>query len=152
MAWANQRTYNSVRSLPDLALAAYIVNPEWTAGRILQHIVGGADWLVFCLTATPRRNIEFPKSMMDLRILQDQLAECDAIISSQLELPDEYLTIEVDKGSWQALRSTILAQSIYHAAEHRAQMIEALEFKGFSPISLDELDLWKFERFEREKG
>jgi uncharacterized damage-inducible protein DinB len=152
MAWANQRIYSSVKGLPDLALDAYIVNPEWTAGRILQHIVSGADWYVFCLTAAPWRDIKFPKSMLDLSILQDQLAEFDAKISSQSELPDEYITIKEDEGSWQALRSTILAQAINHAGEHRTQLIDALEYKGFSPISLDEVDLWKFGRFEREQG
>jgi uncharacterized damage-inducible protein DinB len=152
MAWADQRVYDAVKILPDLALGSYIANPEWTAGRILQHIVSGADWYVFCLTATPWQEIEFPKSMTDINILQEQLAEFDAKISSQSELPDEYLTIKEDEGSWQALRSTILAEAIYHAAEHRTQLIDALESKGFSPISLDDLDLWKFGRYEREQG
>ena len=151
MAWANQRVYDAVKSLPDLALGAYIVNAEWTAGRILQHIVGGADWYVYCLTETPWRDIELPESMRDLNLLQQHLAEFDAKISSQSELPDEYITIKEDDGSWQALRSTILAQAIYHAAEHRTQLIDALESESFSPISLDDLDLWKFERFEREQ-
>lgn len=152
MAWANQRVYDAVKSLPDLALGAYIVNAEWTAGRILQHIVGGADWYVFCLTEAPWRDIKLPESMTGLNLLQEQLAEFDAKISNQSELPDEYITIKEDDGSWEALRSTILAEAIYHAAEHRTQLIDALESKGFSPISLDDLDLWKFERFEREQG
>ena len=150
MAWANQRVYDEVKRLPDLALGAYIINAEWTARRILQYIASGADWYVFCLTETPWRDIKYPESMEDLNLLQEQLAEFDAKISSQSELPDEYLTITEDGGSWQALRSTILAQSMYHAAEHRTQLIDALESKGFSPISLDDLDLWKFEIFERE--
>jgi len=152
MAWANQRVYDAVKGLPDIALGAYIVNSEWTAGRILQHIVGGADWYVYCLTAAPWRDIELPETMTSLNALQEQLAEFDSKISSQSELPDEYLTIKEDDGSWQALRSTILAQAIYHAAEHRTQLIDALESKGFSPISLDDIDLWKFSRFEREQG
>ena len=152
MAWANQRVYDAVKSLPDLALGAYIVNAEWTAGRILQHIVGGADWYVYCLTETPLRDIKLPESMTDLNLLQQHLAEFDAKISTQSELPDEYITIKEDDGSWQALRSTILAQAIYHAAEHRTQLIDALESKGSSPISLDDLDLWKFEGFEGEQG
>lgn len=74
------------------------------------------------------------------------------MISSQSELPDEYLTIKEDGGNWQALGSTILAEAIYHPAEHRTQLIDALESRGLSPILLDELDLWKFERFEKEHG
>ena len=152
MAWANQRVYDEVKSLPDLALGAYIVNAEWTAGEILRHIVTGADWFVFCLTETPWRDIRFPESMTDLNSLQEQLAEFDAKISSQSELPDESITIREDGGSRQALRSTILSQAIYHAGEHRTQLIDALESRGFSPISLDDLDLWNFESFEKEKN
>ena len=152
MSWANQRVYDAVKGLPDLALGAYIVKAEWTAGRILQHIVGGADWYVFCLTETPCRDIELPESMTSLNALQEQLAKFDSKILSQSELPDESITIKGDGGSWDALRSTILAQAIYHAAEHRTQLIDALESKGFSPIFLDDIDLWEFARFEREQG
>jgi uncharacterized damage-inducible protein DinB len=152
MAWANQRVYDAVKELPDLALGAYIVNDKWTAGRILKHIVSGADQYSFCLTGTPCGDIKLPESMADLNLLQKQLAEFDTKISSQSELPDEYLTITEDDGIWQTHRSTILAQAIYHAAEHRTQLIDALESKGFSPVSLDDLDLWKFESFEREQG
>ncbi len=42
-------------------------------------------------------------------------------------------------------RSTILSQAIHHATEHRAQIASALEAKGFTPVDLDELDLWAFE-------
>ena len=69
MAWATQRVYEEVKSLPDLALGAYIVNAEWTIGRILQHIVGGADWYVFCLTEAPWQNIKFPESVTGINLL-----------------------------------------------------------------------------------
>ncbi len=152
MGWANQRVFEAVKALPDVALGSYIVKAEWTAGRILQHIVGGADWYVFCLTQAPLQDIQLPESIASLNSLQEQLAEFDSKIFSQSDLPDEYLTIKENDGSWKALRSTILAQAIYHAAEHRTQLIDALESKGFSPISLDDLDLWRFESFEKESG
>lgn len=152
MSWANQRTYDAVKGLPDLALGSYIIKPEWTAGRLLQHIVGGADFFVFCLTEAPMRERKLPESMKDLNSLQVQLVEFDSKFLSQSELPDERITIKENEGSWDALRSTILAQAITHAAEHRTQLIDALESKGFSPISLDDLDLWRFESFEREQG
>ena len=152
MDWANQRVFDAVKGLPDLALGAYIVKAEWTAGHILQHIVEGADWYVFCLTQAPMEVRKLPESIASLNSLQEQLAEFDSKILSQSELPDEYITIKENEGSWDAMRSTILAQAIYHAAEHRTQLIDALESKGFSPISLDDLDLWRFESFEREQS
>ena len=42
-------------------------------------------------------------------------------------------------------RSTILSQAIHHATEHRAQIASALEAKGFTPVNLDDLDLWSYE-------
>lgn len=148
MAWANQRVYEAVKDLPDHALGAYIANPEWTAGRILQHIVEGATTYVSCLTEASERVIKLPRSMNDINLLQEQLAEFDAMISSQSDLPDEYLTIKEGEESWKALRSTILSEAIYHAIEHRTQLIDALESKGFAPVFLDDLDLWRFEDFE----
>ena len=152
MAWANQRVYDAVQGLPDSALGAYIVNPDWTARRILQHIVSGADWYVYCLTQAPWRDIQLPQSMADLDLLKEQLAEFDLKISSQAGLADGHVSITENEKSWQALRSTILAEAIYHAAEHRTQLIDALESKGFIPISLDDLDLWKFEEYEKDQS
>jgi uncharacterized damage-inducible protein DinB len=87
--------------------------------------------------------------MQDLDLLKEFLIEFDVKISSQANLPDEYITIHENEKSWQNLRSTILAEAIYHAAEHRTQLIDALESKGYQPVSLDDLDLWKFERHEK---
>jgi uncharacterized damage-inducible protein DinB len=49
MAWANQELFNAVATLPDDALNAYISNPEWTVGKILDHIYDGATWYVYRL-------------------------------------------------------------------------------------------------------
>jgi len=152
MAWANQRVYDAVQQLPDKALGAFIANEEWTAGRILHHIVASSDWYVYCLTGEPWRDIKMPQTMSDLDVLKKQLAEFDAKISSQSELPDEYLTIIEGDKSFQNVRSTIMAEAIYHAAEHRTQLVDALEARGLLPIALDDLDLWKFERYEKKLG
>ena len=77
------------------------------------------------------------------------LADFDAAILTQAELPDDLLTIREENESWQNLRSTLLAQAVHHATEHRAQLIDALESKGFTPINLDDIDFWAFEKFEK---
>jgi uncharacterized damage-inducible protein DinB len=38
-----------------------------------------------------------------------------------------------------------LSQAIHHATEHRAQISAAIEARGFSPLNLDDLDLWSYE-------
>jgi uncharacterized damage-inducible protein DinB len=149
MAWANQRVYSAVQALPDGSLASYISNPEWTAGVILKHIVDGATWYVYCLGVTMWTDIPDVKTMNDLPKLASMLAEFDAQILSQAELPDESLSIKEGERTFNALRSTILAEASYHATEHRAQLLDALESKGHFPIKLDDIDLWSFERHER---
>lgn len=39
-------------------------------------------------------------------------------------------------------RSTILAQSIYHATEHRTQVAGILVLHGIKTVDLDEIDMW----------
>ncbi len=152
MAWANQRVYASLGTLPDEALESFIVNPEWSAKRIIQHIVSGADWYVYCLTGAMWSEVPTPSVVADVPALAKMLADFDAAILSQSGLPDEYLTIKEEEKSWQNLRSTLLAQAVHHATEHRAQLIDALESKGFAPINLDDIDFWAFERFEKESS
>jgi hypothetical protein len=47
-----------------------------------------------------------------------------------------------------AFTSTILAQAIHHAAEHRAQIADILAVNNLDVLNLDKIDLWAFERFE----
>ena len=146
MAWANQQVYAAVTKLPDEALGAYGVNPEWTAGEILRHIVGGATWYVHCLGIAPWQETVQPTTMRDVDVLAGQLAGFDAQLLTAVDLPDEQLTFETENEQRTALRSTIIAQTVHHATEHRAQLIDALESRGFAPINLDDIDLWSFER------
>lgn len=149
MAWSNQRVFAAVSKLPDDALSSYIVNPEWTAGVILRHIVVGSTWYAYCLGIADWQEIVRPTSMRDIDVLAGQLATFDAQIMSAADLPDELLTFDDDEGPTSVLRSTLLVQAVHHATEHRAQLIDALELRGYQSINLDDIDLWAFEVFER---
>ena len=151
MAWANQRIYAACSGLPEEALEAYIVNPDWTARRLLQHIVSGSDWYVFCLGIAAWNDIPTPRTVSDISALAATLEKCDLQILSAAELEDEELTFEEGENKTRVLRSTLLAEAALHATEHRAQLMDALESKGFSAISLDSIDLWAFESYERER-
>ena len=74
MAWANQRVYASLGTLPDEALESFIVNPEWSAKRIIQHIVSGADWYVYCLTGGMWSEVPTPSVVADVPALAKMLA------------------------------------------------------------------------------
>ena len=145
MAWANQKVYAAVATLPDEAFEAYIVNPEWSAGRILQHIVGGADWYQYRLVSKPWSDIPFPKKGSDVIGLAEMLAAFDKTIIEESRRDDESITQEIEGKSVTKLRSTIITQAVHHATEHRAQLIDALEYKGYKVINLDDIDLWSFE-------
>ena len=149
MAWANARVYAAVSTLPDESLAAYIVNPEWTAGRILQHIVSGSTWYVHCLGIQRYQDVPMPSTMADVRDLAESLARYDAQLRPAAAEDDAVCTFEDEDGEGRALRSTLLTQAVHHATEHRAQLIDALESRGWTSISLDDVDLWAFENWER---
>lgn len=149
MSWANQEVYRAFSVLPLDALDAFIVNPEWTARRILQHIVSGSDWYVFCLGIAAWNDIPTPRTIADIRALASVLQKCDSQIIYAAELEDEELTFFDGENETKVLRSTLLAEAAMHATEHRAQLMDAIESKGFSAISLDSIDLWAFESYEK---
>jgi uncharacterized damage-inducible protein DinB len=145
MAWANQKVYSAAENLPDEAFGAYIVNPEWTVARILEHIVGGATWYVNRLEIEKWKEIPTPKSGADVRVLKTMLADFDAKILSAVKHGEGKITGKYDGKDITRERSTIISQAVHHATEHRAQLIDALEFKGYKVINLDDIDLWAFE-------
>ena len=145
MAWANQQVYAAAATLPDEAFGSYIVNPEWSAGEILQHIVGGGDWYQYRLTNKPWSDIPGVTTGKDVLVLAEMLAKFDAVIIEEARKEDAPITQEIEGKTVTKLRSTIISQAIHHATEHRAQLIDALEFKGYKVINLDDIDLWNFE-------
>ena len=144
MAWANQRVFEAVSSLPDESLAAYLTNTDWSAAEILWHIVSGADSYVARLTGTDKSILQKPSRMSDVSVLAEELKNLDSRLLEAGKLEDEPLTKEVGGKQVTHLRSTIISQAIHHATEHRAQLIDALEFRGFNSINLDDVDLWAF--------
>ena len=153
MAWANQRVYEAVAELPDEALASYIVNPKWTAGEICSHIAGGATWYVFRLEIEDWIDIPTVKTSADVKKVAAILNDLDSKLIAAANQEDRELTYTEENGKdvvrWY---STILMQAIHHATEHRAQLVDALEYKGYKVVNLDDLDIWAFDEYERTKG
>ncbi len=151
MSWANQRVYEAVQTLPVASLASYVTNQEFNAARILRHIVEGAEWYVYCMTGEHQGwQRKHPETMDDVQLLAAELREFDALILAQSGRDDEMLAIQMDSGETDHfLLSSLLAQATHHATEHRAQLVDALELRGFKSVNLDDLDLWSFEVAER---
>ena len=152
MVWSNESLFETIQLQPAEALRAYISDPEWNVARILRHLVGTMDWFYFCLTTTPERKAQTPKSMSDVAELLTRLKEMEALIALELDHAEGWVTITEEGQDWQHLRSTILAQTIYHCAEHRTQIVDALDSQGFHSVSLDDLTLWDMEKLEAIKS
>ena len=148
MAWANQRVFESIEKLPVAALESFIVNPEWTAYRIASHICKSSGFYGFRLGLADRpEEIAEPVAISQLRELLNQR---DQVLIGAARLEDTEIEFNRNGTIIKRWSSTIVTQAIHHATEHRAQLIDALEFKGYEPINLDDIDLWGFDEFERD--
>ncbi len=157
-AWANQQIFGEVAKLPDAALDAYIVNPEWTVREIIHHTIRSTHFYGYRLAQTSLEAVERgesararynekivpPEKMSDLKPLLITLAEADAVILTESHFPEGDLYLKSENGIIIRKRSTIVSQVVHHATEHRAQMVAALEYRGYTTISLDDYDIWAY--------
>lgn len=158
MAWANQEIFSKVAELPDEALDAYAVNPEWTAREIMRHIASSATYYGYrlidkdALSAGEKSEWQSkleathvpPANMRDMKVILDRVAAADAELLRAASEPEGFVVHTMDGRTVSRARSTIISQSIHHATEHRAQLVSALEAKGFITINLDDYDLWYY--------
>jgi uncharacterized damage-inducible protein DinB len=143
MAWANQQLIARLAEQPDSALALTEPNNEWSAGRILVHLVNAANGYGARLEGLPRQpQAETPTSVSELPALAEKLAAFDARLRAHAAQPEGMASYAGDEASYP--RSTVLAQAIHHATEHRAQIAGALATNGNNAIDLDAIDLWEF--------
>ncbi len=145
MAWANASLIDRLATLPDSALAVAAPRNEWTVAMILAHLVSAAGGYAARLEGTARPvPLPAPTRAGDLAALAQRCAETDARLLAQAAVPDGVVETEYEGETVRRARSTILAQSIHHATEHRAQIAEALATNGVTAVDLDALDLWAY--------
>lgn len=152
MAWANQKTFTHLQSLPEESLKAFATNPEWSVAEIVHHIVDSADQLAFRISGIPVLTnpgdspIGDVEQISDLARIKAQAAKVDKALLESVVLDDIQIEFKNYSGKLvKRWRSTILSQAIHHATEHRAHIASALEAKGFTPVDLDRLSLWDYE-------
>ena len=144
MAWANAWLVARLLAQPIDALALTAPRNEWSAGRILAHLLNAAQGYSTRLAGAPRPpDVETPTSTEELAALGERLAATDATFLAQTMEPDVLIEHPKRAGEWD-LRSTILGQAIHHATEHRAQIAGALATNGNDAIDLDAIDLWEY--------
>ena len=144
MAWANATMFEWLGELSDEALGRSSPRNEWTAGMILAHLVDSAGGYASRLEGAARQpRIQAPTSIAELAELAASCAAFDARLRSQAALP-EGRSPSPNPANPERARSTVLAQAIHHATEHRAQIAGALAAHGIDAVDLDELDVWAY--------
>ncbi len=144
MAWANAALIARLTDLPVDTLSLASPRNEWTVLLILDHLVSAAGRYAARLEGGPRpERAASPASSAGLVALAADCAAYDARIRAQAALPDGPAAF-AGQDSGIPARSTVVAQAIHHATEHRAQIAAALATNGVDAIDLDALDLWEF--------
>jgi uncharacterized damage-inducible protein DinB len=143
MAWANQALIARLTALPDTALALTAPHNEWSAGRILGHLANAARGYANRLEGRPREEpLDPPTSSAQLPDLAERLAGYDARLRAAATLPERPVGYAGDERPPSS--STVLAQAVHHATEHRAQIAGALATNGVNAVDLDAIDLWEY--------
>ncbi len=144
MAWANATLIATLAAQTNDALALTSPRNEWSAGRILAHLVSAAGGYASRLEGVARpADTETPTSVAQLAQVAAGCADFDARLRAQATQPD-VLVPHASPDRPARARSTILAQAIHHATEHRAQIAGALATNGLEAVDLDALDVWAY--------
>jgi hypothetical protein len=84
-----------------------------------------------------------------VRELITRSAENDKKLLDFFDIPEEKISFLRFGERLEYWSTTVLAQSVYHAIEHRAQIADILAFNNVDIIRLDDYDHWAFERHQR---
>ena len=146
MAWANQEIYKEVQKLDDKVLDYYVVDPDWTVKTIMIHIAGAAHLYGQRLNGDPFSRFEL-KNTEGSEMIDELLTELNRIDKSLIENVDREdgeFTYTTSKGEQTAKVSEVLSQMIFHAGEHRAQIVAALDKHNERSINLDNYSVWGY--------
>lgn len=150
MEWANQQLFAQLSTLPEEALSFSAWNPDWTVGKLANHIAIAQGRLISRVEKSQApEEIEAPLTSEGMRDLAKKAAANDKRMQELLNTPDEMRTFIRYGEEVSYLTSTIMAQFVHHATEHRAQIADILAANNMDVVNLDDIDLWSFERSER---
>lgn len=145
MAWANARLFAVLRNIPETALTYREPGNDWTVGMMVLHLVESAAFYATRLDDQPYADLPFDvvATHDELAIAAAACAGADTRLHHAAHMPHGVI-VRRDNPTLTRARSTVLAQSIHHATEHRAQIAGALIANGVTALNLDDLDVWAF--------
>ena len=147
MAWANQEIFKEVKKLGPEVLDYYVVDKEWTVKTIMVHIVAASYLYSQRLQEKPFSKIEFDIDSPNLiDDLLSALENIDKDLIEQAYKDDKEIEYETSKGMRSDKISFILSMMIFHATEHRAQIVAALDKNNERSINLDKYSIFGYVR------
>lgn len=146
-AWATARTIAHLATLPPETLALATPGGYGTIGGTLRHLVSSQNYYIARLEGQPEQpELPDPTGPADLEALAANAARSSEILRGIAARGGEREITWSGYGwkeTWPA--SVILGQVLYHATEHRAQILAALTAHGIAGLTLDDLDVWAHE-------
>jgi uncharacterized damage-inducible protein DinB len=145
MAWANAQLFAVLATLPESVFAACEPGNDWSVGMITAHLAEAATSYASRLDDQPYADLPFERvaTYAELAIAAAACAGGDTRLHQAAQTP-QGVVMRRDGSTQTRARTTVLAQCIHHATEHRAQIAGALVAHGVMALNLDDLDVWAF--------
>lgn len=142
--WVLRKVFAHLRALPEETLRMTASHTDWDVAETLIHIVGASEAYAARIDGRPEPPDEpGPRTHAELAALEPRaIAAAERLRQLAGEGSDETVTEEDGGRTFRYPRSVVLAQSIYHAIEHRAQLFAILSANGVKGLTLDDLDHW----------
>ena len=94
-------------------------------------------------------DVAFPITSEGMKALASQSLKNDEAFLNWIDKPEELLTFVRYEKTVSFLNTTIVAQTVNHGIEHRAQTADSLAVNKMDVINLDALDPISYERAHR---
>lgn len=138
--------------LPDDALSLTGWNPDWSVGKLANHIVFAQARMIGRATGEVAKDEpEMPSTAEGMKALARKALENDLKVRELLDFENQLMTFSRLGVEVQHMRATIVAQIVHHSTEHRTQISDILAMNKMDLINLDTMDLWSFESSKNQK-
>ncbi len=146
LVWANSYVFDRIAEQPEERLRLTAPNDTWTVAEILEHLT--ASRYADLLDGAGDIPTQVPSNKAEVLALKELSATFDARLRESAKKPIGFVEFQRGERTIRRNRETILAQSIHHATEHRAQIAGIFSSHGLKVIDLDAIDLWQFANYE----
>lgn len=153
MKWANQVLFRFLLDADDDIYNLTAWDRGWSIHKIVNHLVVAQDRYVSRLSGLHTIEDKWePCTKAGMQNLATRSLKNDEKLINLASIENKLLSFNQNGNVVNFHASTVLAQSIHHATEHRAQIDDILSFKGAVNLNLDSIDIWSFDRqINREK-